>query len=65
MSTKESIETKVFRFFKQFSKIWRKKARYKAERIGDRAKPCPTPTSTLKNSEEKLFQKYWVLLPMR
>ena len=61
---KESIDTKNFRF-KWFSRMWRKGARYKAERIGDRTEPCPTPTSTLKNGEEKLFQKYWVLLPMR
>jgi len=26
--------------------------------MGDRAEPCPTPMSTLKNGEEKLFQKY-------
>ena len=55
---KESIDTKIFRFFKWFSRMWRKGARYEAERIGDRAEPCPTPTSTLKNGEEKLFQKY-------
>ena len=55
---KESIETEIFRFFKWFSKICIKEARYKAERMGDRAKPCPTPTLTLKNGEEKLFQKY-------
>jgi len=33
-------------------------AKYKADKTGDRANSCPTPTSTLKNREEKLFQKY-------
>ena len=62
---KESINTEVFRFFKQFSRMWRKEARYKAKRIEDKAKHCPTPMLILKNGKEKLFQKYWVLLPMR
>jgi len=46
-----------------------KGARYRAERmgerIGERTEPCPTPTSTLKNGEEKLFQKYCIFLPTR
>ena len=33
--------------------------------MGERAEPCPTPTSTLQRGEEKLFQRYIVLLPMR
>ena len=45
--------------------MWRKETRYRAERIGERAEPYPTPTLTLKNREEKLFQKYCVFLPMR
>jgi len=39
--------------------------RYKAERMGERAEPCLTPISILKNGEEKLFQKYCVFLPTR
>ena len=45
--------------------MWRKGERYKAKRIEERAKYCLTSTSTLKNGEEKLFQKYYVFLPMR
>ena len=37
----------IFRFFKQFSKIWKIGERYKADRIRERAEPCPTPTSML------------------
>jgi len=33
-------------------------AKYKADRIGERTEPCSTPTLTLKNKEEKLFQRY-------
>jgi len=40
-------------------------ARYKADKIGDRAEPCPTPISTLKKDEEKLFQRYQVFLSTR
>jgi len=39
--------------------------RYNAERIGERAKFCPTPMSTLKKEEEKLFQRYLVFLCTR
>jgi len=31
------------------------KERYEVERIGERADPCLTLTSTLKKEEEKLF----------
>jgi len=43
-------------------KIWKIRERYKANKTRDKAEPCPTPISTLKNGEEKLFQRYWVLL---
>ena len=33
--------------------------------MGDKAEPCPTPTLTLKEEEEKLFQRYFVFLPTR
>ena len=56
LSTKERMEMGIFRIFKQFSRIWRTEARYKADEMGDRAEPCPTPTLTLKKGEENLFQ---------
>ena len=37
--------------------MWRKDERYKADRIGKRAEPWPTPTFTSKDGEVKLFQK--------
>jgi len=30
-------------------------AKYKADKIGERVESCPTPTSTLKKEDEKLF----------
>ena len=57
---KEMTETWIFRFFNIFSKMWKIGNRYNANRIGERAKPWPTPTSILKKGEKKLFQKYLV-----
>jgi len=37
--------------------MWRIRERYKAKRTGDRADPWPTPISTEKDGEEKLFQQ--------
>jgi len=54
-STKEKVKTGIFGFFNCFSKIWKMKEWYEVERIGERADPCPTLTSTLKKEEEKLF----------
>ena len=54
-STKERIEMGIFIFFKCFSRIYKKGVRYKAERIGERADPWPTPTLTSKLGEENLF----------
>ena len=65
LSTKESVEIGIFRFFNCFSKMWKIGEKYKAERIGERAKPCLTPISTLKKGEEKSFQRYLVFLPTR
>ena len=45
--------------------MWRNKDRYNTERIGERADPWPTPTLMSNDEEEKLFQKYLVLLLMR
>jgi len=36
--------------------------RYRVDKMGNNAKPWPTPTLTLKGSEDKLFHKYLVLL---
>ena len=36
-----------------------------AERIGESAEPCPTPTSASQAPERKEFQEYWVDLPTR
>ena len=54
LSIKEKVETGIFRFFNCFSKIWKIGERYKAERIEERADPCPTPILTLKKRKEKL-----------
>jgi len=51
------IEIGILRFFSHFSKIWRNSERYKADKIGERAKPCPMPTFTLNIDEEKLFHE--------
>jgi len=39
--------------------------RYKVDKIGEIIEHCLTPTSTLKEEEEKLFQRYFVFLPTR
>ena len=43
LSTKERKETGIFRFFKQFSKIWKIGGRYKVDKIGERANSWLTP----------------------
>ncbi len=44
----------MFRIFRCFSKIWNTEERYKAERIGESAEPCPTPTLMLKIGENEI-----------
>jgi len=39
LSTKERIETGILRFLSCFSRIYRKRERYKEERIRERADP--------------------------
>ena len=51
------IETGILRFFRSFSKIYRKGERYKADKIGERADPWPTSMFMLKTGEEKLFHR--------
>jgi len=48
-STKERKETGILRFFKCFSRIWKTDKIYKADKMGEKANPYPTPTSMLKN----------------
>jgi len=38
---------------------------YKADKMEERAEPCPMLMSTLKNREEKLFQQYHIFLLTR
>jgi len=54
-STKERIKTGILRFSKCFSNIYRKRERYREEKMGERADPWPTPTLTSNIGEEKLF----------
>ncbi len=42
-SMKEGIEMGIFRFLRCFSRIYKNRVKYKAERIGERADPWPTP----------------------
>ena len=39
LSTKERIEIGILRFFRRFSRIYKKGVRYQEERIGERADP--------------------------
>ena len=56
LSTKERMEMGIFRFLRHFSRIYKNRVKYKAERIGERADPWPTPMLTLKSGDIKLFQ---------
>ena len=42
-----------------------KRSNISAERIGDNAEPCPTPTSASQAPERNEFQEYWVDLPTK
>ena len=65
LSTKDTNETGIFRLLALFLKIWKMGERYRTDKMGNKADPCPIPTSTLKNGEEKLFHKYWIFLPTK
>ena len=54
--TNERIEIGIFRFLRCFSEIYKNRVRYKADRMGEKADPWPTPTLTLNTGECKLFQ---------
>ena len=45
----------IFKFFRHFSKIYKKGERYRADKIGERVDLCPTPTFMLKIGNKKLF----------
>ena len=55
-STNERIEIGIFRFLRCFSRIYKNRVRYKADRIGERADLWPTLTLALKTGECRLFQ---------
>ena len=59
------METGIFRCFRCFLRIWRTRAKYKADKMEDKVDTYPTLMLMLKNEEEKLFQKYQVFLPTR
>jgi len=56
-SIKEMIETGILRFLRRLSRMYKKGERYKADRIGERVDPWPTPTFTLKVGDERLFHR--------
>jgi len=56
-STNEMIETGILRFLRQFSRIYKKEERYKANKIGERADSWPTPTFTSNVGDGKPFHR--------
>ena len=56
-STNKRVETGILRFLRQFSRIYEKGKRYKANNMGERADPWPTPTFTSNVGDCKLFHK--------
>jgi len=54
-STNERMEMEIFRFFKHFSRMYKNRERYKAERMEERADPWPTLTLTSNIGEERSF----------
>jgi len=52
----ERMKMGIFRFLRHFSRIYKNRVRYKAERIGKRADPWPTPMLTSKSGDYKSFQ---------
>ena len=45
-STNEKVETGILWILRCFSRIYKKGKRYKADKIGERADPWPTPMFT-------------------
>ena len=48
--TKKTKKTGIFSFFQKYEE------QYRADKMGESAEPCPTPTLALKDREKKLFQ---------
>jgi len=57
LSTNERIETGILRFLRQFSRIYKKEKRYKANKTGERADPWPTPMFTSNVGDGKPFYR--------
>ena len=57
-SMKERMEMGIFRFLRYFSRMYKNGDKYKAERIGERADPCPTPTLTSKSRESSKHSSF-------
>ena len=55
--TNKRIETGILRFLRQFSRIYKKEERYKANKTGERADPWPTPMFTLNVGDGKPFYR--------
>ena len=53
------------RFFDLFSKMWKIRVIYKADKMGDRADSWSTPTSVLKKGKTKFFHIYHVFLSIK
>ena len=56
-STKERMETGIFRFIRRFSRIYKREVRYKANKIGERADPWPTLMLTVNDGDDRLFYR--------
>ncbi len=56
-STKEMIETRILRFLRCLSRMYKKEERYKADKIGERVDSWPTLTFTSKIGEEMSFHR--------
>ena len=61
-SMKERMDIGILRFLNLFSKMYRSGEIYNVDKIGESADPWPTPTLILKEGDERLFHKYFVLL---
>ena len=54
-STKDMRETGMLRIFRQFSRMYKRGERQRADKMGERADPWLTPTFTSYVGEERLF----------
>jgi len=57
LSTKERMETGIFRFIRHFSRIYKRGVRYKADKIGERADSWPTLMLTVNDRDDRLFYR--------